>query len=911
MTSQHSKNPRFFIIDGYALLYRAHFAMIRNPLITSYGLHTSALFGFVNQILKLIRKERPDYLAAVFDAPDKTFRHEKYPEYKATREKMPEELRSQLSHLWPIVKAMNIPNLVVPGFEADDIIGTLVKWGEKKDIDVFIVSGDKDFMQLINDNVFLYAPGIRGNNTKIYDPQAVIDKWGLPPEKIIDLLGLMGDASDNVPGVRGVGEKSAVKLLNEYGTLENALDHAEDVKNKRVRQGLLDCREEAILSKELVTIVTDMELSVTWESLKISEFNYDDLRDKFFELEFTGFDSQLAELSFVPEPEEPKVRKDSKYTIVDSLKDLDKLLQKMEGSELLSIDLETTSIYPMLAEIVGISISMESGTGYYIPVQYKDKKGFDFSSGSRPDLEVILKELKGVLENEKIGKTGQNLKYDLLILQRNGINVRGTCFDTIIAAHLINPGAHNYSIDNLAMEYLKFKKIPTSDLIGRGKNQITMAEVELEKIADYACEDADVALQLTEIFKSKLEENELTKFYNEIELPLIPVLMEMEKTGCFVDEHILKSMSMDLGKKLHILVGDIIKEAGTEFNLNSTQQLATILFDQIGLPTVKKRSTAVEVLERLKDQHPLPGMILDYRKYYKLKNTYLDPFPTYIHSETKRIHTSFNQTVAATGRLSSSNPNFQNIPIRTDFGREIRKAFRPQKSGWKIISADYSQVELRIMAHLSADPGLLKAFKNGEDIHTHTASLIYGVSEKDVLPEMRRTAKIVNFGIMYGAGPFRMSQELGIPRHEAIALIDSYFNKYSNIKDYIDSTLTFARDNNYVQTLLGRKRWVWDVNAKNKLNRDAAERIAINMPIQGTAAELIKIAMVNIHHRLKKESLESKMILQIHDELLLEAPDSELETVKKLVIEEMECAMKLDVPLVVDCGSGKSWFEAH
>lgn len=909
MAKEKTKRKTLFLIDGYAMLYRSHFAFIRNPLMTSYGLPTSALFGFSNQILSLIKKENPDYIAAVFDTDKKTFRHEKYPEYKATREKMPEELREQLPHLWDILNAMQITTLSKAGFEADDIIGTLAQWSAEHELDVFIVSGDKDFMQLINDHVFMYTSVGRNFDTQVTGREGVIEKWGVPPEKMIDLMGLMGDSSDNIPGVAGVGKVSAKKLILEYGSLEASLDNAEKVGNKRVREGLLNNRDNAILSKELVTIDINVELDCEMDELKRSEFDIDALSELFQQFEFSGLMKQLPnfQMDTIPLP----VESVKDYITVQNIDDLKLFINSIDSSKPLSLDLETTSTNPMLAEIVGFSFSIEKDKGFYIPIKYQNKSKNHFGDD---DLQIVLSLLKPILENEKIIKIGQNIKYDALILKRFGINVNGIGFDTMVAAHLVSPEARSYKIDNLSLEYLNYRMVSIEDLIGTGRNQITMDEVELEKASFYAVEDADVALQLYEILKKKLNENGLTDYYEKIEIPLIKVLLDMEKDGAFVDEKLLKSMSEELGKKLDTLIIDIYKEAGMEFNINSTQQLANILFDIKGLRKIKKRSTAEEVLKQLVTQDPLPALMLEYRKFNKLKNTYLDPFPELINPTTKRIHSSFSQTITATGRLSSQNPNFQNIPIRTDVGREIRKAFRPQKEGWKILSADYSQIELRIMAHLSKDPELIKAFENNEDIHARTASSVFGVPIEDVLPEMRRTAKVVNFAIMYGAGPFRMSQELGIPRSEAQIIIDVYFKQYSGIQNYIDETLELARSKKYIQTILGRKRPVWNIDSDNHIRKEAAKRMAINMPIQGTAAEMIKKAMIAIHNNIhsgKSEYNKAKMILQVHDELLFEVPDDQVESLTKMVTFEMENALPLSVPIVVNCGVGNSWFEAH
>ena len=905
MYSKKLNKKRLFLIDGYAMLYRSHFALIRNPLINSKGMHTSALFGFINQVLKLIRKEKPDFLMAAFDSPKKTFRHERYPEYKATREKMPEEMREQLPYLWKLLKAMKIPTLEQPGFEADDIIGTLAVRANEKNLDTFIVSGDKDFMQLVNDNIFLYSPSGRQSEIKIYDKSGVKDKWGVPPEMIIDLLGLMGDSSDNVPGVMGVGEKTAVKLLKEYGTLENALDHADEVKNKRAREGLQSGREKALLSQELVTIDTNMNIDSNFEEMATDGFDVNELEGLFHELEFQALINQIK--SFKSEVPSQNEESEKDYKTLLDLIDIQKFANSIKEGEWLSFDLETTSLDPMSCDIVGFSFATKKNQAIYIPIIYKEKEANLFDD----HLNLVLNILRPVFENSKIPKTGQNIKFDALILRNHGLKVFGLKFDTLLAAHLINPDSRSLKLENLSFEHLNYRMLPIEDLIGKGRNQISMSEVELEKISFYASEDADIALQLTHIFDKKLKKQNLDKFFNEIEMPLLPVLLELEYNGMYVDSKMLSKMSDNLGNKIENLISNITKEAGTEFNINSTQQLANILFDIIGLPEIKKRSTAEEVLTRLKNEHPLPSLILEYRKLNKLKNTYIDALPTLINLKTKRIHSTFSQTVTSTGRLSSRNPNFQNIPIRTDLGREIRKAFKSENKDWIIFSADYSQIELRIMAHLSQDKTLLDAFNKGEDIHTRTAADVFNVDIDEVIPEMRRTAKIVNFGLLYGAGPFRMSQELGIPQKEAKSIIESYFERYSGIKDYIDSVIEYARANKYVKTILGRRRQVWDIDSNNHLHKEAAKRMAINMPIQGTNAEMIKIAMIDIQKELELKNMKSKMLLQIHDELVFEVPLEELNNLQNIVTNKMENSLPLSVPIVVDCGNGESWYEAH
>ena len=906
MNVKKTNRKRMFLIDGYAMLYRAHFAMIRNPLITSYGLPTSALFGFLNQLFRILNKENPDYVATIFDRKEKTFRHKKYPSYKANRDPMPEELQIQLPHLWKLIDALQIPNLSKKGYEADDIIGTLAVEGAKYDLEVFIVSGDKDFMQLINDNVFLYAPGTKNKPDKIYDDEGVKNRWGVLPEKIIDLFGLMGDSSDNIPGVSGVGPKSAMKLINEYGTLEKALDNAASVANKRVRNGLLEGKENAILSKDLVTIVTDVTLEYNFEDFEKKDLNINSLESLLTEYEFHALINQLPGSSKSSETFTKKANKD--YKIIKSLDELNKFVKSVKQKNILSFDIETDGLNPMLNQIVGLSFSLKKDTGVYIPIRFKDKSKNLFGED---DISTVIEIIRPIMEDKNILKTGQNIKFDMLLYKRHGINVKGLVCDTMLAAHLLKPESRSYKLDNLSVERLNYKMIPIEDLIGKGKKQITMAEVDLEKAGYYACEDADIALQLTNIFLKELENADLEHFYNKIELPLIDVLLNMEFEGTFVDKNMLEHMSIDLGKTIEDLSKKIIKDAGTEFNINSTQQLANILFDVLNLTKIKQRSTAEPVLEALSKEHSLPKKILKYRKLTKLKNTYLDSLPPLVNKNTGRIHTTFGQTIASTGRLSSSNPNFQNIPIRTQEGREIRKAFKAQKKGWLIFSADYSQIELRIMAHLSKDPALIKSFNNNEDIHTRTASDIFKVEIKDVLPEMRRTAKVVNFGIMYGAGAFRLSQELGIPRTEAQLIIDAYFDRYVGIQNYMDKTIQDAEKKKFVETVLGRRRNIWNIDSENHIQREAAKRMAINMPIQGTAAEMIKLAMLDINRTLQNENYQSQMILQIHDELLFESPKEEIDKLEDMVKDKMVNAMPLTVPLLVDCGKGISWFEAH
>ena len=904
MSSKQQK--RLFIIDGYATLYRAHYALIRNPLTNTAGTPTSAVFGFANQVFQLIEDEKPDYLVAAFDSKGKNFRHELYTDYKANRSEMPDEIQTQLPYLWELLEAMNIPMLRVGGVEADDIIGTVAKMCDKENLQCNIVSGDKDFMQLINDKTFLYAPQARKRAKEIFDKKKVLEKWGVGPEHIIDLLGLMGDSSDNVPGVQGVGPKTAKKLIQDFGSIENIYEEIDNISNEKMREKLLNSKDNALLSKQLVTILTDVKIDATINDFEKKEMDSSKLEDIFKELEFSGLLKKIGSNESI---NIESVKREKSYSNLITIDQLTSFVSSVKENEWLSVDLETTSINPMVAEIVGFSFSMKKDTGVYVPIRFKDKKDNLFGDD---DLQTAIDILKPILENPDIPKTGQNIKYDALIMKRYGINLDGIAFDTMIAAHLISPNARSYKLDNLSISHLNYKMVPIKDLIGSGKNQITMDQVTLEDISFYAAEDADVVIELTEIFLKELKTQKLYNYFMAIEIDLLPVLIDMQFNGIFVDKDYLAIRSDEIGIKIDALHNEITKLADQDFNVNSSQQLAQILFDKLELPMIKKRSTAEAVLSELKHKHELPKLVLEYRKLFKLKNTYLDPIPTNINSISNRVHSSFNQTMTATGRLSSSSPNFQNIPIRTEDGKDVRKAIRAQSSDYQIFSADYSQVELRVMAHLSQDEALIQALNNGEDIHTFTAKNIFSIDkDEDVLPEMRRTAKIVNFGIMYGAGPFRLSQELDVPFGEAKKIKDAYFNKYKGIEDYIAKSKLLIKSEKSVQTLLGRKRAVWDSDSQNKIRRDAAERMAINMPIQGTAAEMIKIAMIKIYKDLKDNNLKSKLILQVHDELLLEVHKDEVDYISEMVLKNMKNAIELDVPIEIDCGFGQSWYEAH
>ena len=895
---------RLFLIDGMAQIYRAHFAMIKNPLTTKDGRHTSAIFGFMNSLFKLLRDENPDYIAVVLDCKEPTFRHKLYTEYKATREKMPDELVEQLEPLYEVISHTNIPILKKPGYEADDIIGTLVKKAEQAGLVTYMVTGDKDMMQLVSETTFMYSPGNRFKPTTIYDKIKVKEKWGVGPDGIIDMLALVGDTSDNVPGVDGVGPKTAKKLLDQYKDIETILEHADEAKNKRVREGLQNGRDLVHLSRELVTIHCDVPVEFHIEELIRKDMDGKALIYDFQDLEMYSLITQVEALSGngVVALEQP----DKNYQTILTQTDLDLLITTISNAELISFDLETTSITPLQADIVGLSFSVKANDGYYIPVEYPEKE-------SKPGLtlDAVLEKLKPIFENENNRFCGQNIKYDALVLSRYGIHLGNIVFDTMIAEYMLHPEKNSYKMDYLSIDYLNYRMVPIDNLIGTGLHQKSMAEVPLEDIAFYASEDADIAFQLAEILKDKLEKESLFEPYNDIEIPLIPVLTTIEKNGVYLNLDFLADLSRQFGEGLEKLTEKIHQMAGREFNINSPKQLGEILFDELELKPIRKRSTAVEVLAVLKNYHPLPEEVLKYRHLAKLKNTYVDAIPNYVNKETGRVHTSLNQTIAATGRLSSTSPNFQNIPIRTETGREVRKAFVPQNSDWVILSADYSQVELRIMAHYSQEPELIKAFEENSDIHNRTAALVNGIAEAEVTPDQRRSAKVVNFGIMYGAGPYRMSQELGISMADAKILIDNYFATYPGIRKYMDETISLARDRGYVETLYKRRRKTGNLDASNRNIVQAEERVAINMPIQGTAADIIKIAMINIHNKMESENYQSKMILQIHDELLFECPKAEVDKLAAMVVEKMEGAVSLSVPLKVDWNYGSSWYEAH
>ena len=906
-----TKLEKLFLFDGMALAYRAYFAFINRPLINSKGENTSAIFGFVNFLNKVIDDEQPDHIAVVFDTKEPTFRHVKYPQYKATREKMPDDMSSQMEKLKEVVRAYNIPLLEVPGFEADDIMGTLARRAENEGVLTYLVTGDKDFMQLISPLIKMYRPGKMGNDLEIVAENEVAEKFGVGPERVIDVLALTGDQSDNVPGVPGIGEKTAIPLIQRFGCLEEVYRHLDDIEQKGTREKLKTYKDLAFLSKELVTIHTEVPLDLDFHTLRAAKKDIEKLTGLFTALEFRTLARKLREtpqedpaLVFeAPQPLTDYTTDKHQYHTITDEANLASLCTRLIGLEHLCIDTETTSTDAMTAELVGISLAFTEREAFFIPV----------GTGGIP-LPPISQHLGPVLANPSIKKIGQNIKYDALVLARHGMRMEGIAFDTMVASYLIRQdGKHN--LDSLTEEYLSYKMISYDELTGTGKSRVDIRQVPLERLATYAAEDADFTLRLFPVLKRRIEAQSMITLCDEIEFPLTPVLADMELTGIRLDIPLLAQMSKDLERQLDLLVRTIHEQAGEEFNINSTQQLGAILFEKLKLPTVRKTktgfSTDVQVLESLRLAHPIIELLLEYRTLSKLKSTYIDALPKLLHPETGRVHTSFNQTVAATGRLSSSDPNLQNIPIRTDIGREIRKAFIPGDDSMLIMSADYSQIELRVMAHVSGDPGLQEAFRNGEDIHASTAAKVFGVAQSEITRDMRRKAKEVNFGIMYGIGPYGLATRLEISQSEAKEIIDRYFVRFPNVSQYIRDTKELARKRGYVETLSGRRRYLPNINNKNRTVREFEERAAINMPIQGTAADMIKRAMIAIHRRMAESALQSKMLLQVHDELVFEVLVSEEQKMRTLVEECMKTTQPLSVPLEIEIGVGKNWLEAH
>jgi DNA polymerase-1 len=884
---------RLFLIDGSSYIYRAYFAI--RHLSNSKGLATNAVYGFVNMLLKVAREQQPDHLAVVFDARGPTFRKELFPEYKANRAHMPEDLVPQVPIIKEVVRAFNMPAIEKEGFEADDIIATLAKKFAAEGLEVTVVTGDKDLMQIVSGRIRL----LDTMKDKVSGLEEVAERFGGPPEKVIEVQALAGDSSDNIPGVPGIGEKTAVKLIQEFGSVENLLANLDQVKGK-VQEKLREFGELARLSKKLVTLVDDMELDLDYDNFALGEPNRPALTALFKELEFH---------KLIQEFSSDERATGEGYRAVLTEADLVELTAELEEAPRFAFDTETTGLDPTLADMVGLSFAVRPGEGWYVPLAHRY-----LGAPEQLGPGLVLERLRPLLTDAGKGKIAQNAKFDLLVLRRAGIEVKGLAFDTMIASYLANPAATSHGMDALAADLLGYKTITYSEMTGSGKKQIGFAEVEVEKAVVYAAEDADITLRLAGKLEPMLGEAGQEKLFYEVEMPLVEVLADMEWSGVRIDPKFLGGLSKELETKLAALEKEIHQMAGGPFNIGSPKQLGEVLFERLKLTRGKKTktgwSTDVEVLTKLAEEQPVAARLLDYRSLAKLKSTYTDALPKLIHPQTGRLHTSFNQALTATGRLSSSEPNLQNIPIRTEEGGRIREAFIPAE-GNVLVSADYSQVELRILAHLAREVVLTESFEKGEDIHRRTASEIFGVFPEMVTAEMRRQAKTINFGIIYGMSDFGLAKALGIGRKEAQTFIDNYFARYPGVQVFMESKKEEARAKGYVTTLLGRRCAVAEIHSPNRNIRDYAERNAINYPIQGSAADIIKVAMVRIHERLKKEGLQAKMVLQVHDELVFDVPQAELETVRELVRAEMEGAVELDVPLVVDIGVGKNWREAH
>ncbi len=903
------KRKRIYLVDGSAIFYRAYFAFIRNPLINSKGENTSASFGLVNSLLKIMREEEPEYLAIAFDTGKPTFRHEMYADYKSTRAKMPDDLVSQLPRIQQVVAALNIPALDMEGFEADDLIGTLAVKAVREGFDVWCVTGDKDFFQLVNDHVSIYVPRKASEAPERMGREEVKEKFGVYPETVIDKLALMGDSSDNIPGVPGIGPKTADKLLEQFGTLDGVLENCDKIMPAGVQQKVKGNVDKARLSKVLATIHTDAPISVDLETLKRRSPDFARVKQLFTELEFTSLLKQVLPETVAATPDKTSATATKAfYHTVATLADLKKLVAIMNKTDIIAVDTETTSTDALTAQLVGVSLSDRSGVGYYIPV------GHTTDSEKNLLLDDAISLLKTLLENSAVRKLGQNIKYDFHVLRRYGIEIAPISFDTMIASYVINPTLRQHSLDAQALRHFDYQMQPITDLIGSGKGQKTFDIVPVDKATFYSGEDADFTFRLHGVLAPEIEKLELKNLYYDIELPLIKVLANMEQAGVRIDDVFLGELSAQMESGLAEVEGQIYKMAGGQFNINSTQQLGHILFEKLALPTKGKTakktgfSTDVRVLEELALVHEFPKLILNYRQLNKLKSTYVDALPRLINPETGRVHTTFNQTIAATGRLSSTDPNLQNIPIRTDEGREIRKAFVPRDADHVLLAADYSQIELRILAHYTGDVGLIKAFRNAEDIHARTAAEVFGVNITDVTSKMRRVAKTANFAVIYGVSAFGLSQQTEMSLEESKQFINTYFARYPGIKKYIDDTIAFARRTGYVTTLYNRRRYLPEINDKNCNIRQFAERTAINTPIQGTAADIIKVAMIDIDRRL--QPMRSRMVLQVHDELVCDVHKDELEEVTRLVRTGLEQAATLKVPLVADMGTGQNWLEA-
>ena len=918
---------KLFLLDAYALIFRAYYAFIRNPVINSKGVNTSAAFGFTNTLLDIINNQKPSHLAVVIDYPGPTFRNEMYPEYKANREATPEDIKKAVPYIRQILEAMNIPLIEAEGYEADDVIGTLAKKADKENYETYMVTSDKDFAQLVTEGIKMYRPKSRANEVEIWGPEEIKSQFGVQdPINVIDVLALWGDATDNIPGCPGIGEKRSKDIIGKYGNIDVVYENIEEFSGKQ-KENLINYRSQVELAKELVTINTEVPLEVKIEDLKSSPPEMKKLQEVMEELEFKNMwerisgqqavkTEEVIQGSLFQSEEKPTYNEGNELKTIDEVKhhyklinneiEIKELANNLSKQKAFCFDTETSGINVWESSLVGISFSWKKHEAYYMPVP-----------AAKDEAIALLNIFKEVFEDKSIIKIGQNLKFDVLMLKRYGINIHGPFFDTMVAHHLIQPG-QRHGMDFLAEIYLGYKTVPIESLIGaKGKKQGSMLDVPVEKIKEYAGEDADITLQLKEILKKELQDHQLNDLFTDIEMPLLNVLVEMESHGVRLDVDELQQSGKILEDRLMKLEARIREMAGRAFNVNSPKQVGEILFDVLKIDSKASRtksgqySTNEEVLQKLKDKHPIVSVILEQRSLKKLLSTYIYALPKLVNKETGRIHTSYNQALVVTGRLSSSNPNLQNIPIRDDEGKEIRKAFVPSDEDHVFLSADYSQVELRIMAHLSEDEHMLAAFKRGEDIHAATAAKIFKVALNEVNSDMRRKAKTANFGIIYGISAFGLAQRLNIPRSEAKSIIDGYFSSFQGVKAYMDESVKRARDKGYVSTLFGRRRYLPDINSRNAVVRGMAERNAINAPIQGTAADIIKKAMIDIQNRIDAEGYKTKMILQVHDELNFDVPKNEIDKIQVLVKEAMESACELRVPLEVDMGLGSNWLEAH
>ena len=891
---------KLFLIDGNAFCYRAFYAI--QGLTNSKGEPTNAVYGFLAAVKKILDEEKPKYLAICFDRSEPTFRHEKYEKYKEHRPEMPDDLQEQMPIIKELAEAYRFPVFEKAGFEADDLMGTLAKTFASKDCKVFIATSDKDALQLVDSNIMVYSA--YRDQKRIYDVKAVKQRFGgLGPDHVADLLSLWGDASDNIPGVPGVGEKTATQLLVEFRTLEGIYKQLDKIKKPKQKQELEKNKEQAFLARELATIRCDVPMKVKLEDLEMQSPDTEKLKQLFKRLEFHRFLKDIE-----PQEEQTKAKKEKrKYHTIETEKKFEQWLKQLKTKKIFSVDTETTSEMPLEADLVGLSFAWEDLEAYYIPVASKKHEGPGLP------LEKVLEALSPILEDENIQKVGQNIKYDWLVLKRHGIVMQGLAFDTMIASYLINPVRPNHNLDAITFDYLGVRKIPTKELLGEGRNRRRMDQVPLETVAEYACEDADCVWRLVPKLKKELEKRKLMKLFETLEMPLVLVLAEMEWRGVAVDVPFLKKLSQKAEQELDRLAKEIYKEAGEEFNINSPKQLSTILFEKLKLPTKKRTktgySTDVNVLAELAEKYNLPKLLLEFREHTKLKTTYLDALPALVHPETKCVHTSLNQTVTTTGRLSSSSPNLQNIPIRTETGRAVRKAFVPRQANRCIVSADYSQIELRLLAHLSEDKALAKAFQDNKDVHVNTASILYGCPEKEVTRQMRSAGKVVNFSIIYGKTAYGLARDLHISHQEATGFIEAYFKKYAGVRTYLEEVLNKARKEGYTETICQRRCYFPEINSKNVMRRQFAERAAVNAPLQGSAADLIKLAMIALEETFKKTA-DTLMVLQVHDELVFDVLKSKSEASQKTIRQKMEQVLKLRVPLIVDIYEGSSWFKA-